>query len=104
MGPTGRGCCEYTGVDPADVDVLMGTFTKSFGGMGGYVAADKRVIDELRRECAGSAYHNSLSPVVCQQIISSFQVCCPHRCVCISSKPCLLALSSFLSYTTHRRL
>lgn len=74
MGPTGRGCCEYTGVDPADVDVLMGTFTKSFGGMGGYVAADKRVIDELRRECAGSAYHNSLSPVVCQQIISSFQV------------------------------
>ncbi|KAL7531858.1 hypothetical protein ACHAXR_004279 [Thalassiosira sp. AJA248-18] len=74
MGPTGRGCCEYTGVDPGDVDVLMGTFTKSFGGMGGYVAADKRVIDELRKECAGSAYHNSLSPVVCQQIISSFQV------------------------------
>jgi len=74
MGPTGRGCCEYTGVDPSEVDVLMGTFTKSFGGMGGYVAADKRVIDILRKECAGSAYHNSLSPVVCQQIISSFQV------------------------------
>jgi serine palmitoyltransferase len=74
MGPTGRGCCEYTGVDPSEVDVLMGTFTKSFGGMGGYVAADKRIIDMLRRECAGSAYHNSLSPVVCQQIISSFQV------------------------------
>lgn len=74
MGPTGRGCCEYTGVDSSDVDVLMGTFTKSFGGMGGYVAADKRVIDELRRECSGSVYHNSLSPVVCQQIISSFNV------------------------------
>jgi len=74
MGPSGRGCCEYTGVDPSEVDVLMGTFTKSFGGMGGYVAADKRVIDMLRKECAGSAYHNSLSPVVCQQIISSFQV------------------------------
>ena len=76
MGPTGRGCCEYTGVDPADVDILMGTFTKSFGGMGGYVAADRRIIAELRRECAGSTYHNSLSPVVCQQIISSFQVRC----------------------------
>jgi len=74
MGPTGRGCCEYSGVDPGDVDVLMGTFTKSFGGMGGYVAADRRVIDELRAECAGSAYHNSLSPVVCQQIVSSFGV------------------------------
>lgn len=28
MGATGRGCCEYSNVDPADVDVLMGTFTK----------------------------------------------------------------------------
>jgi serine palmitoyltransferase len=74
MGATGRGCCEYTGVDPKDVDVLMGTFTKSFGGMGGYVAANRDVISMLRRECAGSSYHNSLSPVVCQQIISSFKV------------------------------
>eukprot|EP00567_Pseudictyota_dubia_P003562 CAMPEP_0197439470 /NCGR_PEP_ID=MMETSP1175-20131217/6198_1 /TAXON_ID=1003142 /ORGANISM="Triceratium dubium, Strain CCMP147" /LENGTH=796 /DNA_ID=CAMNT_0042969391 /DNA_START=223 /DNA_END=2611 /DNA_ORIENTATION=- len=74
MGPTGRGCCEYTGVDPADVDILMGTFTKSFGGMGGYVAGNREVVDYLRGRCAGSSYHNSLSPVVCQQIISSFEV------------------------------
>jgi len=38
LGATGRGICEYAGVDPSEVDVLMGTFTKSFGGMGGYVA------------------------------------------------------------------
>jgi len=74
MGATGRGCAEYTGVDPADVDIMMGTFTKSFGGMGGYIAGDKVVIDELRSKCAASSYHNSLSPVVCQQIISSFEV------------------------------
>ena len=35
---TGRGACEYWGVDPADIDILMGTFTKSFGAMGGYIA------------------------------------------------------------------
>ena len=74
MGPTGRGCCEYTGVDPADVDILMGTFTKSFGGMGGYIAGNKDVIAYLRKKCAGSSFHNALSPVVCQQIISSFKV------------------------------
>lgn len=28
LGGTGRGVCEYTGVDPNDIDVLMGTFTK----------------------------------------------------------------------------
>jgi len=39
LGPTGRGVCEYYGVDPSEVDILMGTFTKSFGSAGGYVAA-----------------------------------------------------------------
>jgi len=74
MGGTGRGCCEYAGVSTADVDVLMGTFTKSFGGMGGYIAADKKTIDYLRTKCAGSLFHNSLSPIVCQQILTSFRV------------------------------
>ena len=74
MGPTGRGLSEYTGVDPKDIDIMMGTFTKSFGGMGGYVAASKEIIASLRQKCAGSTTHNSLSPVVCQQIISSFKV------------------------------
>jgi serine palmitoyltransferase len=74
MGETGRGCCEYTGVDTSDIDIMMGTFTKSFGGMGGYVAGNKDVIECLRSKCAASSYHNSLSPVICQQVISSFKV------------------------------
>ena len=31
LGGTGRGVCEYTGVDPNDIDILMGTFTKVGG-------------------------------------------------------------------------
>ncbi|GBP53581.1 Serine palmitoyltransferase 2 [Eumeta japonica] len=38
MGPRGRGVTDLYGVDPRDVDVLMGTFTKSFGAAGGYIA------------------------------------------------------------------
>ncbi len=41
--PRCRGLCEQAGVDPADVDIMMGTFTKSFGSCGGYIAADKQV-------------------------------------------------------------
>lgn len=41
LGKSGRGVCEYWGVNPADVDVLMGTFTKSFAAVGGYVAGSK---------------------------------------------------------------
>lgn len=81
MGPTGRGCAEYTGVDTADIDIMMGTFTKSFGGMGGYIAASKDVIAFLRQRCAGSVNHNSLSPVVCQQVLTAFKVSFPLYCV-----------------------
>lgn len=41
MGKSGRGVVEYWGVNPNDVDIMMGTFTKSFGSAGGYIAADK---------------------------------------------------------------
>ena len=38
VGATGRGVCEYAGVDTKDIDIMMGTFTKSFGAIGGYIA------------------------------------------------------------------
>jgi hypothetical protein len=41
LGPRGRGVCDYFNISPGDVDVLMGTFTKSFASVGGYVAASK---------------------------------------------------------------
>ena len=41
LGATGRGVCEQLGVDTADVDVMMGTFTKSFGSCGGYIAGSR---------------------------------------------------------------
>lgn len=41
MGKTGRGCAEYAGVDPRDIDVMMGTFSKGFGASGGYIAASR---------------------------------------------------------------
>ena len=48
IGPTGRGVAEHFGVNPADIDIMMGTFTKSFGAAGGYIAADKASTSTLR--------------------------------------------------------
>ncbi|KAL8173362.1 UNVERIFIED_CONTAM: serine palmitoyltransferase, long chain base subunit [Gekko kuhli] len=50
VGPTGRGVVEYFGMDPDDVDVLMGTFTKSFGASGGYIAGRKAKYCAHRQE------------------------------------------------------
>ena len=41
MGKTGRGIVEYYNCDSKDVDIFMGTFTKSFGAAGGYIAGSK---------------------------------------------------------------
>lgn len=41
MGPNGRGVVDYYGLNPKDVDIMMGTFTKSFGAAGGYIAGLK---------------------------------------------------------------
>ena len=41
LGPRGRGVVDYFGLDPRDVDIMMGTFTKSFGAAGGYIGGKK---------------------------------------------------------------
>ncbi|WWC68546.1 uncharacterized protein I206_102475 [Kwoniella pini CBS 10737] len=71
MGPNGRGVCDYFGVDPREVDILMGTFTKSFGAAGGYVAGSKAIMDRLRLRSHATCYAESVSPVLLTQIISS---------------------------------
>ncbi|KIK53326.1 hypothetical protein GYMLUDRAFT_179056 [Collybiopsis luxurians FD-317 M1] len=71
IGPHGRGVCDYFGVDPRKIDVLMGTFTKSFGASGGYIAGTKTLIDRLRVCSYSGAYAESISPPVLTQIIAS---------------------------------
>jgi len=74
LGPTGRGVCEHWGINPDDIDILMGTFTKSFGGAGGYIASSKEMIAHLRTHAHGSIYAETLAPAVCQQIISAMTI------------------------------
>ena len=44
LGATGRGVGEIYGMQ-SDIDILIGTFSKSFGGIGGFVCADRDLID-----------------------------------------------------------
>ncbi|KAI0246181.1 serine palmitoyltransferase 2 [Lactifluus subvellereus] len=71
VGPNGRGVADYFGVNPRSIDILMGTFTKSFGAAGGYVAGSKALIDRLRLRGHGSVYAESITPPVLVQILAS---------------------------------
>lgn len=74
IGSQGRGVCDYFKVDPAEVDILMGTFTKSFGANGGYVAADKEIIDKLRCTNAGQVYGEAPALPILTQISSTLRL------------------------------
>lgn len=74
IGKTGRGMCQHYGFEATDVDLMMGTFTKSFGAAGGYIGGRKQIISYLRCKCPGLLYGSSMSPAITQQIISSLQI------------------------------
>ncbi|XP_074632281.1 serine palmitoyltransferase 2-like [Acropora palmata] len=74
VGPNGRGVTDYFGVDPADVEIMMGTFTKSFGAAGGYIAATQEVINHIRGRSHSAGYASSMSPPVAMQIMSAMKI------------------------------
>ncbi|KAJ6439900.1 serine palmitoyltransferase 2 [Purpureocillium lavendulum] len=80
LGPRGRGVCDYFGIDPAEIDVLMGTLTKSFGANGGYIAADKHIIDKLRVTNVSTQYGESPTPSVLMQILASLKLITGELC------------------------
>lgn len=73
MGRTGRGMCEHLGVDFGEADVLMGTFTKSFGAAGGYIAGSKKLIDKVRRRSELVSHGEQMPPGVVMQILAAFK-------------------------------
>ncbi|MED6270044.1 Serine palmitoyltransferase 2 [Characodon lateralis] len=68
VGPSGRGVTELFNVSPADVDVMMGTFTKSFGAAGGYIAGKKDLVDYLRSHSHSAVYASAMSPAITEQV------------------------------------
>jgi serine palmitoyltransferase len=74
VGATGRGVSEYWGCDTKDIDVMMGTYTKSFGSAGGYIAGSKKLVDYLLMNSHSNCYAMSMSPPVTLQIIKSLEM------------------------------
>lgn len=61
FGKQGRGVCDHFGVTD-DVDLIMGTFSKSLASIGGFVAGDKDTINFLRHNCRTYIFSASDTP------------------------------------------
>lgn len=74
MGAHGRGISEHFGVDARDVDIWMGTLSKSFGTCGGYIAGCNELIEYLKYTAPGFVYSVGLSPPNCAAALASLRV------------------------------
>jgi glycine C-acetyltransferase len=73
LGSTGRGLEEHFGLDGA-VDVLMGTFSKAPGAVGGYVCGDRSLIEYLRYFSRPSIFTATLPAAICAGLVEAFHV------------------------------
>lgn len=64
LGPRGFGSADYAGIDPSEVDIWMGTLSKSLVSCGGYIAGRKQFIDYLKRMAPGFVFSVGMAPSV----------------------------------------
>lgn len=73
LGRTGRGVGEIYGV-LREIDVIVGTFSKSFGGIGGFVCADRPIIDYLKLQARSFVYSASLPVAQVEAALAALDV------------------------------
>lgn len=74
MGAHGRGLVEHCGVDPADVDVRMGTMSKALGSVGGFILGSAAVIKYLKHCAGGFVFSVGLSPACAGAALQSLEL------------------------------
>jgi 8-amino-7-oxononanoate synthase len=74
IGKTGRGIGEYFAINPHDVDLWMGTLSKSFASCGGYIAGSKELVEYLKYTAPGFVFSVGMSPPNAAATLASIRV------------------------------
>jgi len=73
MGETGRGTGEHFGLMD-EIDIYMGTFSKSFASLGGFAAGDHKVIDYLKHSARPFIFSASMPPSNVAAVMKSLEI------------------------------
>jgi len=73
FGPGGRGLCRHYGV-AGDVDVIMGTFSKSFASLGGFIATDSEIANFLRHHSRSYIFTASITPASTAAALKALEI------------------------------
>ena len=73
MGKNGRGTAEHFGVED-EVDIIMGTFSKSFSSLGGMVVGNKRVIFYIKHFARSLIFSASITPASVASVLATLEI------------------------------
>ncbi|WP_304452587.1 aminotransferase class I/II-fold pyridoxal phosphate-dependent enzyme [Nocardiopsis sp. YSL2] len=74
LGATGRGIVEHFGLDPARVDIKMGTLSKTIPSTGGYVAGSRDLVFALKNNARGWMFSAAVTPAQVAAAKAAFEV------------------------------
>ncbi|WP_037066825.1 aminotransferase class I/II-fold pyridoxal phosphate-dependent enzyme [Allorhizobium undicola] len=74
LGSTGRGTFEHFGLDARDVDIWMGTLSKTTCSCGGYIAGSEALITLLKAQAGGFVYSVGLAPALAASALESLKI------------------------------
>ncbi len=88
LGAHGRGVSEHFGINPADVDIWMGTLSKSFGSCGGYIAGRTALVEYLKYTAPGFVFSVGMTPANAAAALAAIRVIEnePQRVACLQNR------------------
>jgi len=73
FGKNGRGTAEHFGLE-SEVDITMGTFSKSFASLGGYIVAKEKVIDYIKHHARALIFSASIPPANAASVLAALRI------------------------------
>jgi 8-amino-7-oxononanoate synthase len=74
LGTRGYGLAEHFGVDGREVDIWMGTLSKTLAGCGGYIAGPAELIDYLRYSVGAFVYSVGMPPLIAAAVAKALEI------------------------------